>query len=138
MALVARRRPLALPRWPDGKTLCPHCGSDNVKYLQNARVFKCYEKHPRQKFSLKVGTIFEDSPIGLEKWLPAMWLVVNCIRERKILTGAALACSVLQSDPVAPFRQDTRRYSKRIARELMLLQSSLGGSPKGRAYPFEG
>jgi transposase-like protein len=65
-------------RWPDGKTLCPHCGSDNVKYLPNARVFKCFEKHPKQKFSLKVGTIFEDSPIGLEKWLPAMWLVVNC------------------------------------------------------------
>jgi transposase-like protein len=65
-------------RWPDGKVTCPNCGSDNVKYLPNARVFKCFEKHPRQKFSLKVGTIFEDSPIGLEKWLPAMWLVVNC------------------------------------------------------------
>jgi transposase-like protein len=65
-------------RWPDGIVTCPACGSDNVKYLPNARVFKCYEKHPRQKFSLKVGTIFEDSPIGLEKWLPAMWLLVNC------------------------------------------------------------
>jgi transposase-like protein len=65
-------------RWPDGKVLCPRCGSDDVSYLPNARVFKCYVKHPRQKFSLKVGTIFEDSPIGLEKWLPAMWLVVNC------------------------------------------------------------
>lgn len=65
-------------RWPDGKVTCPNCGSDNVKYLANARLFKCFEKHPRQKFSLKVGTIFEDSPIGLEKWLPAMWLLVNC------------------------------------------------------------
>jgi transposase-like protein len=65
-------------RWPDGKVICPRCGSDDVSYLPNARVFKCYVKHPRQKFSLKVGTIFEDSPIGLEKWLPAMWLVVNC------------------------------------------------------------
>src|SRR5258708_1170260 len=65
-------------RWPDGKALCPRCASENVKYLPNARVFKCFEKHDRQKFSLKVGTIFEDSPIGLEKWLPAMWLVVNC------------------------------------------------------------
>jgi transposase-like protein len=65
-------------RWPDGKVLCPRCGSDNVKYLPNARVFKCFEKHERQKFSLKVGTIFEDSPIALEKWLPAVWLVVNC------------------------------------------------------------
>jgi transposase-like protein len=64
-------------RWPDGKVLCPHCGSDNVDYLPNAKVFKCYQKHPQQKFSLKVGTIFEDSPIALEKWLPVMWLIVN-------------------------------------------------------------
>lgn len=67
-------------RWPDGKPTCPVCGSENVAYLPNARVYKCYEKpaHPRQKFSLKVGTIFEDSPIGLDKWLPAVWLIVNC------------------------------------------------------------
>jgi transposase-like protein len=65
-------------RWPDGVIRCPRCNSGNVDYLPNARVFKCFEKHPRQKFSLKVGTIFEDSPIGLEKWLPAMWLLVNC------------------------------------------------------------
>src|SRR5471030_1944226 len=64
-------------RWPDGKALCPRCGSDDVSYLPNARVFKCYQKHDRQKFSLKVGTIFEDSPIALEKWLPVMWLLVN-------------------------------------------------------------
>src|ERR1039457_4317764 len=65
-------------RWPDGKVLCPRCGSDDVTYLPNARVFKCYKKHERQKFSLKVGTIFEDSPIGLHKWLPVMWMLVNC------------------------------------------------------------
>lgn len=65
-------------RWPDGVVKCPNCGSDNVDYLPNARVFKCYEKHPRQKFSLKVGTIFEDSPIGLDKWLPVMWMLANC------------------------------------------------------------
>lgn len=65
-------------RWPDGKVKCPNCDSDNVKWLPNARVFKCFEKHPRQKFSLKIGTVFEDSPIGLDKWLPAVWLLVNC------------------------------------------------------------
>jgi transposase-like protein len=71
------RRFMTELRWPDGKVRCPNCDSENVKYLPNARLFKCFEKHPRQKFSLKVGTIFEDSPIGLEKWLPAMWLIVN-------------------------------------------------------------
>ncbi len=64
-------------RWPDGKVRCPQCGSEDVAYLPNAKVFKCYQKHPKQKFSLKIGTIFEDSPIGLDKWLPVMWLVVN-------------------------------------------------------------
>jgi transposase-like protein len=64
-------------RWPDGKVKCPNCGSDNVSYLPNAKVFKCYEKHARQKFSLKIGTVFEDSPLPLEKWLPVMWMLVN-------------------------------------------------------------
>src|SRR5689334_12630744 len=65
-------------RWPNGVVRCPTCNSDQVTYLENARVWKCYRKHPRAKFSLKVGTIFEDSPIGLEKWLPALWMLVNC------------------------------------------------------------
>src|SRR3990172_5071292 len=65
-------------RWPDGNVTCPQCGSDHVVYLETARVWKCYTKHPRQKFSLKTGTIFEDSPLGLDKWLAAVWLVVNC------------------------------------------------------------
>src|SRR4030081_2894712 len=65
-------------RWPNGKVQCPRCGSFDVSYLPNARVFKCYEKHERQKFSLKVGTIFEDSPLGLDKWLAAVWLLVDC------------------------------------------------------------
>jgi transposase-like protein len=65
-------------RWPDGVVKCPRCGSEKVIYLANARLWKCKEKHPRQKFSLKVGTIFEDSPLGLDKWLPVVWLVANC------------------------------------------------------------
>src|ERR1019366_6103110 len=69
---------MSVLRWPDGVVRCPRCGSENVSYLPNARVFKCYEKHAQQKFSLKVGTIFEDSPISLEKWLPLVWMLVNC------------------------------------------------------------
>ena len=65
-------------RWPDGVVRCPTCGSDHVSYLANQRRWKCYENHPRKQFSLKVGTIFEDSPIGLEKWLPALWLLTAC------------------------------------------------------------
>jgi transposase-like protein len=57
---------------------CPHCGAEKVTYLAKAKVYQCYGKHPKSKFSLKVGTVFEDSPIGLEKWLPASWLLSNC------------------------------------------------------------
>jgi hypothetical protein len=64
-------------RWPEGVT-CPQCGSKSVTFLANAKVWKCKTVHPKQKFSAKVGTIFEDSAIGLEKWLPTMWLASNC------------------------------------------------------------
>src|SRR5271170_3898742 len=69
---------LADLRWTDGKVKCPTCGAAKVTYLSNARLWKCYGDHDRPKFSLKTGTIMEDSPIGLDKWLTAMWLIVNC------------------------------------------------------------
>ncbi len=65
-------------RWPNGKVKCPNCGSEKVTYLAKPRVWKCYAKHAKPTFSLKTGTIFEDSPIGLDKWLPCAWLVINC------------------------------------------------------------
>jgi transposase-like protein len=72
------RKAVEAIRWPDGIVSCPTCGSEKVAYLETQRRYKCYGKHPKAQFSLKVGTIFEDSPIGLEKWLPALWLVTNC------------------------------------------------------------
>src|SRR5256885_5525482 len=69
---------VAAIRWPDGVVRCPHCNGDSVVYLEAARVWKCRKGHARAKFSLKVGTIFEDSPIPLQKWLPALWMLVNC------------------------------------------------------------
>jgi transposase-like protein len=65
-------------RWPDGAVKCPRCGAEKVTWLAKARVWKCYAKHEKPTFTLKTGTIFEDSPIPLEKWLPAAWLVINC------------------------------------------------------------
>ncbi len=65
-------------RWPDGKVACPTCGSERVIWLASVRRWKCYEKHSVPQFSLKTGTIFEDSPLGLDKWLAALWLLVNC------------------------------------------------------------
>src|SRR6266852_3683686 len=65
-------------RWLDGKVRCPYCESEKVTYLAKAKLYRCYGDHSKQKFSLKIGTVFEDSPIPLEKWLPAVWLLVNC------------------------------------------------------------
>jgi transposase-like protein len=64
-------------RWPDGVT-CPACGSKQVTFLSTRRIWKCRTRHPLQQFSVKVGTIFEDSPIPLDKWFTAMWLLGNC------------------------------------------------------------
>jgi transposase-like protein len=61
-------------RWPDG-SVCPRCGGIEHSYLTTRRVWKC--KACKKQFSVKVGTIFEDSPLGLDKWLPAIWLIAN-------------------------------------------------------------
>jgi hypothetical protein len=65
-------------RWEDGTVRCPRCGSDKVSYLEKAKLYFCPTNHPKQKFSLKVGTVLEDSPIGLEKWFPVFWMLSNC------------------------------------------------------------
>jgi hypothetical protein len=66
-------------RWPDGVVKCPTCGTDRVSFLRTRGLWECMEKprHPRRQFSVKVGTIFEDSPLGLDRWLPAVWLIAN-------------------------------------------------------------
>jgi transposase-like protein len=68
---------LVAQRWPDGVT-CPTCGSKEVKFIPTRRIWECKSKHAKKQFSIKVGTIFEDSPIGLDKWLTAAWMVANC------------------------------------------------------------
>jgi transposase-like protein len=69
---------LAARRWPDGVTVCPTCGRKDAAYVPARRVWQCKTRHPKAQFSIKVGTIFEDSPIALSKWLTAMWMVANC------------------------------------------------------------
>ena len=65
-------------RWSDGIVRCPYCDSSKLTFLKNANVYRCYGDHAKQKFSLKVGTRVEDSPLSLCKWLPAAWLLSNC------------------------------------------------------------
>jgi transposase-like protein len=65
-------------RWPDGVVTCPICNKPDPHYLAKVRRFECKGKHPRRQFSVKVGTIFEDSPIPLKSWLLAVWQISNC------------------------------------------------------------
>src|SRR5437764_12867713 len=67
---------LVARRWPKGVT-CPSCGSEGVYFDKSRMGWICKAKHPKRKFSLKTGTIFEDSPLGLDKWLPAVWMIAN-------------------------------------------------------------
>ncbi len=71
------REYLVARRWPKGVT-CPKCGSDDVLFLENYNRWHCRKGHKAPQFTLKTGTVMEDSPIGLDKWLAAMWMVVNC------------------------------------------------------------
>ena len=66
---------VAAMRWSDGP-ICPDCDTANPYYIKTQKRWKCREC--RRQFSVKVGTIFEDSPISLKKWLPALWLLCNC------------------------------------------------------------
>ncbi len=64
-------------RWPNG-VVCPTCGRTDVRFIATRKLWECKDKHPRRQFSIKVGTIFEDSPLGMDKWLPVVWLITNC------------------------------------------------------------
>ena len=67
---------VAALRWPDGKPTCPACAHQDHYYLKTQRRWKCKECY--KQFSVKLGTIFEDSPLSLDKWLIALWMLVNC------------------------------------------------------------
>ena len=67
---------VAAVKWPSGQAVCPRCDSKRATYLSTRLLWKC--KDCKKQFSVKVGTIFEDSAVGLGKWLCAMWMMANC------------------------------------------------------------
>ncbi len=64
-------------KWPDGNILCPKCGGNVIGSIASRRMLQCKAKDCRKQFSCKVGTIFEDSPLGLDKWFVAVWCIAN-------------------------------------------------------------
>ncbi len=63
-------------RWPDGNVVCPRCGSAKHSFIKTRRIWFCYDC--KKQFTVKVKTIMEDSPIGLDKWMAAIWMLANC------------------------------------------------------------
>ena len=64
-------------RWPDGVVKCPTCGSTDVYFTKSRRIWQCKNDHPKRQFSVKIGSIMEDSPLTIDKWLVAVWLITN-------------------------------------------------------------
>ena len=122
-------------RWPNGVT-CPHCQNTDVKFV------KTNEKKPRRlwncrgcekQFTAKVGTIFEDSPIGFEKWLPAIWMVVNCKNE---ISSCELARSLGVTQKTAWFMLHRIRHAlqcgsvKKLSGTVEADETFIGGQAK--------
>jgi transposase-like protein len=63
-------------RWPAG-VVCPRCGCKEVRFLKSRKIWECSECEEKRQFSIKVGTVMEDSPIAFDKWLTAFWLIAN-------------------------------------------------------------
>jgi hypothetical protein len=64
-------------RWPDGVVKCPTCESTEVYFTKSRRIWQCKNDHAKRQFSVKIGSIMEDSALGIDKWLIAMWLITN-------------------------------------------------------------
>src|SRR5437762_721655 len=65
-------------RWPSGVVTCPRCGSDKVSFISTRKLWTCKQCATKKQFTIKVGTVLEDSPIGFDKWLLAFWQAANC------------------------------------------------------------
>jgi transposase-like protein len=63
-------------RFPNGVIACPRCNSEKHSFIKTRKIWFCYGCN--KQFSLKVGTIFEDSPLGPDKWMMVMWMMANC------------------------------------------------------------
>lgn len=63
-------------RWPDG-VVCPHCGGTSHYFVKTRRIWRCKREKCERQFTIKIGTVMEDSPMGLDKWLCGLWLLVN-------------------------------------------------------------
>jgi transposase-like protein len=123
-------------RWPDGEQVCPRCGViDEHYFLKTRRIWKC--KACKKQFSIKLGTIFEDSPIPLSKWLPAMWMLANC---RNGISSYELARAIGVTQKTAWFMLHRIRLAmqsesfERMDGEVEVDETYIGGKARNMHY----
>jgi transposase-like protein len=124
---------LAARRWPDG-VICPTCGRDDVTFLAKQKKWQCKSAHKQRQFSAKVGTIFEDSPLGLDKWLTAVWLITSCKNgvssyevHRAIGVTQKTAWFMLQRIRLA---MQTGSFLKRLSGHVEVDETFIGGKAR--------
>jgi transposase-like protein len=123
------REYLVARRWPDG-VVCPRCQSKNVLFLEKYNRWHCREKHDAPQFTLKTGTIFEDSPVSLDKWLTAMWMIVNA---KNGVSSHEIKRSVKVTQKTAWFMLHRIRLSLKEER----IPTKLGGGPNSEVETDE-
>ena len=117
------RKFMVFMRWPDGVARCPYCDASKLTWLVKDGRYRCYGDHKPQKFSLKVGTVFEDSAIGLEKWLPAAWLICNA---KNGISSYEIARSLGVTQKTAWFMMHRIRLAM-VSKSFMKMGGSDGG-----------
>ncbi len=121
---------VASAKWPNGPA-CPRCGSATAYFLTTRRLWKCREC--KKQFSVKVGTIFEDSPIPLDKWMAAVWLLVNA---KNGVSSYELGRAIGVSQPCAWFMEHRIRLALqgdpmiRLAGEVEVDETFIGGKAR--------
>jgi transposase-like protein len=121
-------------RWPNGP-VCPKCGCTEYSYLTTRRLWKC--KACKKQYSVKLGTIFEDSPLGLDKWLPAVWLVAN---SKNGISSHELARSLGVTQKSAWFmlhriRLAMQTESSLLSGEVEVDETFVGGKVRAEVVP---
>jgi transposase-like protein len=120
-------------RWPAGIVACPHCGSTEHTFVSTRRIWKCKAKGCKKQFSVKVGTIFEDSPLGLDKWMVAIWLIANA---KNGISSCELSRAIGVTQKTAWFMLQRIRYAMRtgsfakLSGEVEADETYVGGKAK--------
>ena len=125
-------RYLAAKRWPNGVE-CPYCGANEPMFLKSRRIWKCRATKCRKQFSVKVGTVLNESPIGLDKWMTTMWMVCNC---RNGVSSCEIARDLGVSQKTAWFMLHRIRETMqdktatKLAGEVEVDESFIGGKSR--------